>query len=86
MWLFVLRHRVLRGRASASVSLQVASESEHCITKREQEKCMEKITLHNPSDNLELGKRWCVTGGFYANVNTIPNVSKSSAASCSCVW
>lgn len=36
--------------------LQVASESEHCIIKREHEKCMERITLHNPSDDLELGK------------------------------
>uniref|UniRef100_H3C5M9 Adenylate cyclase activating polypeptide 1a (pituitary) receptor type I n=1 Tax=Tetraodon nigroviridis TaxID=99883 RepID=H3C5M9_TETNG len=42
----------------ASVSLQAASEPEHCITKREQEKCMERITLHNPSDNLELVCPW----------------------------
>lgn len=35
---------------------QVASESEHCIIKREHEKCMERIMLHNPSDDLELGK------------------------------
>lgn len=58
----------------ASVSLQAASEPEHCITKREQEKCMERITLHNPSDNLELGRRWCVAEGFYANVNINPKV------------
>lgn len=36
--------------------LQVASESEHCIIKREHEKCMERIMSHNPSDDLELGK------------------------------
>lgn len=38
--------------------LQVASESEHCLIKREHEKCMEMIILHNPSDDLDLGK-WC---------------------------
>lgn len=41
---------------SPSVSLQVASESDHCIIKREHEMCMERIALHNPSDNLELGE------------------------------
>ncbi|XP_022613669.1 pituitary adenylate cyclase-activating polypeptide type I receptor-like [Seriola dumerili] len=29
----------------------VASESEHCIIKREHEKCMERIALHNPDDH-----------------------------------
>lgn len=36
--------------------LQAASESEHCITKREHEKCMEMIALHDPSEEPELGK------------------------------
>lgn len=34
---------------------QVASESEHCIIKREHEKCMEMMALHDPSEDLELG-------------------------------
>ncbi|XP_027147576.1 pituitary adenylate cyclase-activating polypeptide type I receptor isoform X3 [Larimichthys crocea] len=36
----------------------VASESEHCIIQREHEKCMERIMLHNPSDDLELACPW----------------------------
>ncbi|KAM9349250.1 pituitary adenylate cyclase-activating polypeptide type I receptor-like [Symphorus nematophorus] len=36
----------------------VASESEHCIIKREHEKCMERIMMHNPSDDLELVCPW----------------------------
>ncbi|KAL7387264.1 hypothetical protein ABVT39_021028 [Epinephelus coioides] len=36
----------------------VASESGHCIIKREHEKCMERIMLHNPSDDLELVCPW----------------------------
>ncbi|KAM3604331.1 uncharacterized protein V6R79_009578 [Siganus canaliculatus] len=36
----------------------VASESEHCIIKREHEKCMENIVLHNPTDEDELVCPW----------------------------
>ncbi|XP_034039460.1 pituitary adenylate cyclase-activating polypeptide type I receptor-like isoform X4 [Thalassophryne amazonica] len=36
----------------------VASESEHCIIKREHEKCMEKIAKHDPSDDLEFACPW----------------------------
>lgn len=36
-------------------SLQVTSESGHCIIQREHEKCMEMIELHNP-DGIEFGK------------------------------
>lgn len=36
----------------------VASESEHCIIKREHEKCMERIAQHDPSDDLELACPW----------------------------
>ncbi|TKS79652.1 Pituitary adenylate cyclase-activating polypeptide type I receptor [Collichthys lucidus] len=36
----------------------VASESEHCIIQREHEKCMERIMLHKPSDDLELACPW----------------------------
>lgn len=39
--------------------LQVASESGHCIIKREHEKCMERIAMHNP-DDAEFGKGGCV--------------------------
>uniref|UniRef100_A0A8D3D236 Adenylate cyclase activating polypeptide 1a (pituitary) receptor type I n=2 Tax=Scophthalmus maximus TaxID=52904 RepID=A0A8D3D236_SCOMX len=39
-------------------SLRVASESEHCLIKREHEKCMERITLHVPGDDLELVCPW----------------------------
>uniref|UniRef100_A0A3Q3WYD8 Uncharacterized protein n=1 Tax=Mola mola TaxID=94237 RepID=A0A3Q3WYD8_MOLML len=34
------------------------TESEHCIIKREHEKCMDRIMLHSPSDDLELGCPW----------------------------
>ena len=34
----------------------MASESGHCIIKREHEKCMDRIMLHSPTDDLELGK------------------------------
>lgn len=37
------------------VSLQVASDNEHCIIRREHEKCMDLIELHNP-DGIEFGK------------------------------
>uniref|UniRef100_A0AAQ5YXI6 Adenylate cyclase activating polypeptide 1a (pituitary) receptor type I n=1 Tax=Amphiprion ocellaris TaxID=80972 RepID=A0AAQ5YXI6_AMPOC len=37
--------------------LQVASESEHCIIKREHEKCMERIAMHNP-DGTEFACEW----------------------------
>ncbi|KAM3865598.1 pituitary adenylate cyclase-activating polypeptide type I receptor [Diretmus argenteus] len=36
----------------------VASASEHCIIKREQEKCMERILEHNPNDDLEFVCPW----------------------------
>ncbi|XP_077955676.1 pituitary adenylate cyclase-activating polypeptide type I receptor isoform X3 [Gasterosteus aculeatus] len=36
----------------------VASESEHCLIKREHEKCMESIMLHNPSEDLDLACPW----------------------------
>ncbi|XP_047445225.1 pituitary adenylate cyclase-activating polypeptide type I receptor-like isoform X5 [Mugil cephalus] len=35
----------------------VASESEHCIIKREHEKCMERIAMHNP-DGAEIACDW----------------------------
>uniref|UniRef100_A0AAQ5XVX9 Adenylate cyclase activating polypeptide 1a (pituitary) receptor type I n=1 Tax=Amphiprion ocellaris TaxID=80972 RepID=A0AAQ5XVX9_AMPOC len=35
----------------------VASESEHCIIKREHEKCMERIAMHNP-DGTEFACEW----------------------------
>uniref|UniRef100_A0A671VHA9 Adenylate cyclase activating polypeptide 1a (pituitary) receptor type I n=1 Tax=Sparus aurata TaxID=8175 RepID=A0A671VHA9_SPAAU len=34
------------------------TQSEHCIIKREHEKCMERIMSHNPSDDLELACPW----------------------------
>ncbi|KAM8849165.1 pituitary adenylate cyclase-activating polypeptide type I receptor isoform 3-T8 [Spinachia spinachia] len=36
----------------------VAPESEHCIIKREHEKCMESIVLHNPGADLDLVCPW----------------------------
>ncbi|XP_029309017.1 pituitary adenylate cyclase-activating polypeptide type I receptor-like isoform X3 [Cottoperca gobio] len=36
----------------------VASESEQCLIKREHEKCMDSMMLHNPSDDLELVCPW----------------------------
>lgn len=39
----------------------MASESEHCIIKREHDQCKERIKLHNSSHNLELGRRRCVS-------------------------
>ncbi|XP_026168561.1 pituitary adenylate cyclase-activating polypeptide type I receptor-like isoform X2 [Mastacembelus armatus] len=36
----------------------VASESEHCIIKREHDKCMERIALHNPSEDPDLACPW----------------------------
>ncbi|XP_058482358.1 adenylate cyclase activating polypeptide 1a (pituitary) receptor type I isoform X3 [Solea solea] len=36
----------------------VASESEHCIIKREHEKCMERIVLHIPNDDVDLVCPW----------------------------
>ncbi|XP_062261067.1 pituitary adenylate cyclase-activating polypeptide type I receptor-like isoform X1 [Platichthys flesus] len=36
----------------------VASESEHCLIKREHEKCMERIALHNPGEDIELECPW----------------------------
>ncbi|TWW73624.1 Pituitary adenylate cyclase-activating polypeptide type I receptor [Takifugu flavidus] len=40
--------------AAAFLLPLVASELNHCIIKREREKCMERITQQNPSDNYEL--------------------------------
>lgn len=50
------RRSLAKEDVCSPVSLQVASESDHCIIKREHETCMERIELHNPSDNLELGE------------------------------
>ncbi|XP_037313698.1 pituitary adenylate cyclase-activating polypeptide type I receptor isoform X1 [Pungitius pungitius] len=36
----------------------VASESEHCIIKREHEKCMESMMLRNPAEDLDLVCPW----------------------------
>ncbi|XP_054622530.1 pituitary adenylate cyclase-activating polypeptide type I receptor-like isoform X4 [Dunckerocampus dactyliophorus] len=36
----------------------VASESEHCIIMREHEKCMERMAMHSPSDELDLVCPW----------------------------
>ncbi|CAK6957724.1 adenylate cyclase activating polypeptide 1a (pituitary) receptor type I [Scomber scombrus] len=36
----------------------VASESEHCIMKREHEKCLENMALHNPTDELDIMCPW----------------------------
>lgn len=57
---------------------------DHCIIKPEREKCMEKITLHNLSENLELGRKRCVAEGFSVNAKRNSKVvSKSGANTCS---
>lgn len=46
--------------------LQVAAESEHCIIKREHEKCMEMMAMHTPVDT-DYGKCMCVLHSLGAN-------------------
>lgn len=60
--------------------LQVASESEHCLIKREHEKCMESIMLHNPSEDLDLGKRAC--GHRYAHPSNLARKHRLSRLCC----
>ncbi|XP_077372982.1 pituitary adenylate cyclase-activating polypeptide type I receptor-like isoform X4 [Festucalex cinctus] len=36
----------------------VASESEHCIIQREHDKCMERMDMHDPNDDLDMACPW----------------------------